>query len=180
MAKNFGVSATPVRDALNKLVEDELVTVRPRVGFFIVKFTKNYVSEIYEIRKMIECFALINNKNHNFEKYRRFLGQALKIKNIISRPEAYGEFVILDRKIHLNLIKEFGNKQLKKMFFNIYSKIQISQNLGFHEKYLSVDLDQIISFLEKMVSKEILKAEVILKEHLEDSERIGMQSFEEK
>jgi len=177
IAQQFGVSQTPIRDALNNLVKDELVFVKPRVGYFIIKFTKNDLCEIYEVRKMIECFALENTINLNNKIFKKYYEKALKIKDKLSKFENYDEFNILDRDVHLNIVEESRNKQLIKMFFRIYSFVQISQNFDNTGERSLKEIDSIILLLEKILNKDILNAKAILREHIENCKIIGIESL---
>lgn len=177
IAQQFGVSQTPIRDALNNLVKDELVIVKPRIGYFIIKFTKNDLCEIYEARKMIECFALENSINMNNKKFKKYYEKALKIKDKLSKYENYDEFNILDRDVHLSIIEESRNKQLIKIYFRIYSFVQISQNFDNTGERSLKEIDSIILLLEKILNKDILNAKAILQEHIENCKIIGIESL---
>jgi DNA-binding GntR family transcriptional regulator len=177
IAQQFGVSQTPIRDALNNLVKDELVFVKPRVGYFIIKFTKDDLCEIYEVRKMIECFALENTINLNNKKFKKYYEKALKIKDKLSKFENYDEFNILDRDVHLSIIEESRNKQLIKIYFRIYSFVQISQNFDKTSERSLKEIDSIILLLEKILNKDILNAKTILREHIEICKIIGIESL---
>ena len=78
ISQEFGVSQTPIRDALNSLVKDGLVYVKPRVGYFVFKLTKKDLSEIYEVRKMIECFSLGKSINLNSQIFKKYYEKASK------------------------------------------------------------------------------------------------------
>lgn len=177
IAQQFGVSQTPIRDALNNLVKDELVIVKPRIGYFIIKFTKKNLCEIYEVRKMIECFALENSINMNNKKFKKYYEKALKIKDKLSKYENYDEFNILDRDVHLSIIEESRNKQLIKIYFRIYSFVQISQNFDRTGERSLKEIDSIILLLEKILNKDILNAKAILREHIENCKIIGIESL---
>ena len=45
---------TPIREALVTLKSQNLITVYPRKGMQIRPFTKKYINEIYQIRKLME------------------------------------------------------------------------------------------------------------------------------
>lgn len=54
LAKEFGVSRTPVREALRRLVLDGLVTVLPRRGYIVRSVSLDDVVEILTLRRIIE------------------------------------------------------------------------------------------------------------------------------
>lgn len=58
IARNLGVSTTPVRDALSLLAADGLVDWRPRRGAYVAHLTPKAVEELYQLREFIECAAV--------------------------------------------------------------------------------------------------------------------------
>ena len=54
---------TPIREALVTLKSQNLITVYPRKGMQIRPFTKEYINEIYQIRKIMEPNIIIQFKN---------------------------------------------------------------------------------------------------------------------
>ncbi len=58
LAEKLGVSRTPVRQALERLVQDGLVRSDPRRGFWVRTFTAQDIHEIYDLRGALEVLAL--------------------------------------------------------------------------------------------------------------------------
>ena len=50
IAREIGVSRTPVREALHSLEQERLVKAIPRVGYVVTRIQKEEVEEICEIR----------------------------------------------------------------------------------------------------------------------------------
>ncbi|MCO5083793.1 MAG: GntR family transcriptional regulator [Rhizobiaceae bacterium] len=57
LAAGLGVSRTPVREALNRLVRDGFMTFVPNRGFYARDITPEGVQELYELRAAIERAA---------------------------------------------------------------------------------------------------------------------------
>jgi DNA-binding GntR family transcriptional regulator len=57
VADEFGVSRTPVRDALAQLEHDQLIETRPRSGTFVARPGVRDVHEVCQLRKGIEWVA---------------------------------------------------------------------------------------------------------------------------
>jgi len=57
LSAEFGVSRTPVREALIKLTQIDLVEFRPRVGTFVTQIDIATVKNAYEVKKNLEAFA---------------------------------------------------------------------------------------------------------------------------
>ena len=54
LAKRFGVSRVPVREALIRLEHEGLVRGEPRRGAFVVGMTLADIRELYEVRAILE------------------------------------------------------------------------------------------------------------------------------
>jgi len=54
IAEELGVSRTPVREALKKLESEGFIKVRPHYGAFIVEVSRQDISDVYEIRGLLE------------------------------------------------------------------------------------------------------------------------------
>ena len=57
VARELGVSKTPVREALRWLERDGLVRLEPNRGAFVAEFTDRDLFEIYELRELLEPHA---------------------------------------------------------------------------------------------------------------------------
>ncbi len=57
LAESLGVSRTPVREAIKKLSQENLVEMIPRKGAYVKPMSKRDILEILEIRRVLESFA---------------------------------------------------------------------------------------------------------------------------
>src|SRR5579884_1841114 len=58
LAEQLGISRTPVRQALERLVQEGLVRADPRRGFWTSTFTPQDIHEIYDLRGALEALAV--------------------------------------------------------------------------------------------------------------------------
>lgn len=58
IAHRYHTSVTPVRDALQMLNQEGLVTIRPRSGYFTTSLTLKQLRDILELRKILEVAAV--------------------------------------------------------------------------------------------------------------------------
>jgi DNA-binding GntR family transcriptional regulator len=57
LAEEFGVSRTPVREALKQLQTEGLVETRPRVGTFVTTPSRREITEMFEMKELLEGAA---------------------------------------------------------------------------------------------------------------------------
>ena len=58
LANEFGLSRTPVREALRQLEQDGLLEIIPNRGARVFGFTADELEQLYEIRLSLELLAL--------------------------------------------------------------------------------------------------------------------------
>jgi DNA-binding GntR family transcriptional regulator len=57
LAGEFGVSRTPVREALKQLQTEGLVVIRPRVGTFVTTPSRREINELFHLKQLLEGSA---------------------------------------------------------------------------------------------------------------------------
>lgn len=58
LAQNYGTSITPVRDALQMLSQEGLVTIKPRSGYFVTHVTLKQLRDMFELREILEVASI--------------------------------------------------------------------------------------------------------------------------
>lgn len=58
LADRLGVSRTPLREALNRLVSEGALEARPRLGYFVKPLTLAEFDQLYDIRPILDPAAL--------------------------------------------------------------------------------------------------------------------------
>ncbi|MFH0813588.1 MAG: GntR family transcriptional regulator [Pseudomonadota bacterium] len=110
LAKEIGVSRTPVKIALNLLEKEGFVVIQPNKGAFKVHFHFQEIKEIIKIRMTLECLSLeIGEFLGNQEMVTALECSIPDIDSFITE-ENLRNYVELDRQFHEDLIK-IGNSQ---------------------------------------------------------------------
>lgn len=61
LAEQLNVSRSPVREALKQLVDEGLAIEYPNKGVFVKEFTVKDIEEIYDVRILLESYAIKNS-----------------------------------------------------------------------------------------------------------------------
>jgi DNA-binding GntR family transcriptional regulator len=111
LASRFGVSRTPLREALTRLAAEGALTSLPRSGYFVCPLTAEEVEQLYPIRAALDPEAL---RLAGLPSARRLAG--LKALNhrlqAASEPD---EIVTLDDQWHLDLLADCPNQILMSL-----------------------------------------------------------------
>ena len=125
LAKEFGISRTPVREALLELSAQGLVTFLTRRGVRINHFSKRDVEEVFELRKAIELAVVekISRRSADLDvaKLERTLERHIEAIKKADRLV----FLRADRTFHTTLAKLTQNRRLVSILGNIGDMIQM-------------------------------------------------------
>jgi DNA-binding GntR family transcriptional regulator len=58
LGRQYGTSVTPVREALQMLAQEGLVTVKPRSGYFVTQITLKQLGDLLDLREILEVAAV--------------------------------------------------------------------------------------------------------------------------
>jgi DNA-binding GntR family transcriptional regulator len=112
LAARFGVSATPVREAMLDLVKENLVTVAPNKGFRITEVDEVQLDQITAIRRLLEPPVVAQVAAaipaDDFAKLRR-LAQAI-VDGV--RNGDLASYTEADQEFHLRILSYSGNQRL--------------------------------------------------------------------
>jgi DNA-binding GntR family transcriptional regulator len=122
MAKRMNLSITPVREALNKLAQEDLIQMTPRTSYEVVRLDKDDISDILDLRELLETFAL-RSAGDDLQSFPVEELSALFLKPY--PPENYMQFIEADIRLHETIISVAKNRKLKKLFDFIYNGIRI-------------------------------------------------------
>lgn len=115
MAKNLGISRTPVTNACQKLENDKFLTIAPKQGVIINVLTIDDAREIYELRAAIETYSARNSFNEfTADDIELLKVSCRKQKKIIESGNTI-EFMKEDTAFHQYLLQKYENSH----FFSI-------------------------------------------------------------
>jgi len=119
VASQLGVSETPVREALHKLVTKRLIKNITNKGMFVNGFSVKDIQDIFQVREVLEGLAAsLAAKKISKEKIRK-LEKILKQMNNFAIKGNILAFSEMDEKFHSLILSVSGNMQLIKIYSNL-------------------------------------------------------------
>jgi DNA-binding GntR family transcriptional regulator len=109
LAERFGVSATPVREAMLDLVKEGFVEPLRNRGFRVVEMSDEDLDNIAQIRLLLEV-PTISQVASQLTPTR--LDSLAVAAEAIERSAADGDVLDADRRFHMELISTIGNARL--------------------------------------------------------------------
>lgn len=115
LAEQFGVSATPVREAMLDLVNEGIVAAVPNKGFRVVELTDEELDQVTELRRLLEVPTVRDLAGVvSPAAIRTLRSLAGAVHDAAQRGDVVA-YVESDRELHLALLGEAGNPRLVEM-----------------------------------------------------------------
>ena len=126
IAKETGVSRTPIREALCRLENEKIIEMIPRRGAFVIRQTEATVREVLDIREVLEGLVTRLATIHMDEKILSRLIQCLeKIRSIPDEDRNLMKYTQSDIRFHSILLEACRNNMLQNMMAMINTHLQI-------------------------------------------------------
>ena len=179
IAEDFGISQTPIREALNRLIKDELVEYKLRRGYYVIRLSCKDLEEIYDLRKLIEVYALeqgMMRETIDKDLFQKYLQDSIEMQKEAIEPKKPLKYCIADRELHLSIVKSSLNEKLYKIYMRMYPFVSISQQL---DPLYERSLNEHILLIKAILAKNILEAKKILKTHINNCKCDGIESLKD-
>jgi DNA-binding GntR family transcriptional regulator len=134
LAKELGISRTPVREALLELASQGLVTVLPRKGVLVNYNTKQDVQEIFELRKAIELAAIEKVAKASPPCNLTEIEEALDKQRKAAKKKDYIAFTKADRTFHATFSELTKNRRFVAIVENIRDLVHLMGTQGLTEE----------------------------------------------
>jgi DNA-binding GntR family transcriptional regulator len=171
LARQIGVSQTPIREALSRLEAVGLVTKRHYVGYCSApQLTRQQLDELYELRLLLEPYAA------------RCAAQRMS-KSELSRVSAlahsmqpggtrnsYGRFADQDSELHDLIALGSGNQLICEALSRLHTHLHIFR-LRFHSEVTTEAYAEHERLVAALAARKQDEAEAAMRQHIEKSYR---------
>jgi len=174
LAEEFGVSTTPIREALIRLESSGLVHLIPNKGARVTEFREEDIRDTWEIRKLLEPYAAgltaaldvsleIQELNASFDTLER-------------GPQDGALYIQSDVRLHELLYAHLSNALLKETLHNI---LQRSMRMRYFAEDVSKMHDQVVrevisehkQILQALAAQDRERTVAAVRRHIENGER---------
>ncbi len=179
IARQLGVSRTPIRETLCRLENEGIVKVIPRRGAFVVKHSREKVTEILALREALEGFAARMAAEHVDEttvEKMRLLFRDFSEANLRERSKDYFR---ADLKFHDMVVKASKNDLLIQLMNTLNDHIQMVRlqtvSLDGRPEHSLIEHFKIMGAFEQ---KDAALAESLMREHIRNVRESALKNFE--
>ena len=122
LAQHYETSVTPVRDALQMLSQEGLVTIRPRSGYFVARITLKQLRDMMDLRKILELAAIER------AAVRITAEQIAELRSVHAGYTgdddlSYDRYTDENRRFHYLIALASGNLEMAEMIAHLHDRL---------------------------------------------------------
>ncbi|WP_399466365.1 GntR family transcriptional regulator [Streptomyces venezuelae] len=171
LGERFGVSATPVREAMQRLAVEGAVEVVPNRGFRVIERTPRELAELAEVRALIEVpvmLRLARTVPAGRWSELRPLAEATSAAAARGDRAHYAE---ADRAFHRAVLSLAGNEQLLAVADDLHRRSQwpLISAPAVRHGVLVADAAEHTALLDALIARDLPVVESLVREHFTGS-----------
>jgi len=168
LSRAMNVSRAPIREALDSLEKEGFVTITPRKGAVVSEINIQDVKEIFEIRETLEILAVSKSfKNISMKELENLESELNRLKNFPEERKNKNKFLLIDRKLHQLIRKNFNNSRINKILDNLQEQIQWFSSFAYDKISTIQSIDEHLAVIDaiKKNNQQLVKEKLL--QHLE-------------
>jgi DNA-binding GntR family transcriptional regulator len=123
LSRRLGVSRTPLREALNRLVTEGMLISRPARGFFCRQISAEEIFQLYQVRSVLELagirLAIDRVSDEEIDTFEAFMTESRNAGNASISTQ-----LALDEAFHERLLGLSGNQEMVNVLRGVNRKIR--------------------------------------------------------
>jgi DNA-binding GntR family transcriptional regulator len=130
IAKQCGVSRGPVREAVQRLIQEGLLHSEPHHGVFVADFNDEDLIDIYFAREAIEGAAVrVIASAGRGREVAKVLAETLTLMKSAHGVEDWARVADLDMRFHTQLVEAAGSHRLNRMYRTLVAELKLCMHL---------------------------------------------------
>ncbi|MFD7324898.1 GntR family transcriptional regulator [Streptomyces sp. NPDC059875] len=171
LAERFGVSATPVREAMQQLATEGAVEVVPNRGFRVTERTPRELAELAEVRALIEIPVMLRlARTIPAARWAELRPLAEATSAAAARGDR-AHYAEADRAFHRAVLSLAGNEQLLAVADDLHRRSQwplVSAPATRHGE-LVADAAEHTALLDALIAQDLTVVQSLVREHFTGS-----------
>lgn len=171
LADIFAVSRTVVRQALNQLSRDRLVTLTPSRGAFVATPSVEEARQVFEVRRLLEtamvrqlCSTLTAAQVAHLRQHLRHEREAVLRTDVPGRTRLLADF-------HIVLARTLGNEVLAELLADLLSRCSLIALMYQSAHSAEHSFEEHVAIVDALARRDSRAAQRLMEGHLQNVER---------
>jgi len=168
LAKGFGLSETPVREAIRRLESEGYIDFTPHMGAIVTKIDEGELVEIYLIRIALEELATRLAVPHVVEKDIDFLNRKNHEMEVAIQQGRYENLAAINKAFHLRIYKAAPFPRLYKMICDLWDTFERWPSVfSYVPERAAASVEEHTKIIQALREKDTDQADQLIKEQKE-------------
>ncbi|MDQ8733649.1 GntR family transcriptional regulator [Paenibacillus sp. LHD-38] len=174
IAKKFNISQAPVREALERLKSAGFITGIPNKGSVVSNITSKEIRDIFELREIIEGFAVRKSMEHLSEDDFLYLEDIIHKMDLAHEQNDILNILELDMEFHGFFYRRCDNHMILELWNRM--RIKVMRFMAISNRHYSTDelADWHLRLVEVLRSGDTVLAEQTFIEHMHSYKMIHL------
>lgn len=167
LAEHYGISRTPLREALKVLASEGLVTLKPRRGCYVTEISERDLDEVFAVMSMLEgeC-ARASATKASVADLERLRAIHADLENAAAAGDI-NRFFEANQAFHLTLHEIADNRWLLHVIEDLRKVIKLSRHHSlFSDGRLAQSLTEHRDILQALLARDGSRAEELMRAHI--------------
>lgn len=134
LTERLNVSRSPVREALRQLVKDGLLIEIPNKGVYVKDFTVKDIEEIFDLRVLLESYAIYHSAGHiTSARLSRLLSLLKELETTFEEGDLEA-YTAADEELHMKIVRLANNSLVNDTYERVRSMNQQFRVLSLMDK----------------------------------------------
>jgi DNA-binding GntR family transcriptional regulator len=167
LAVEFGISRTPLREALKVLAAEGLVEMRPRRGAYVAEMSRDDVAQVYRLLALLEADAAADVARHASDAQ---IGELRALHERLEKQVRQRDaFFATNEAFHLALLDIAGNRWRKQMVLDLRKVMKLNRHHSLLKQgRLADSLAEHRALMAAIDARAAVKATKLMREHFEN------------
>ncbi len=167
IAKELGVSRTPVREAIKQLELEDLVSSQPNRGVVVTGFTSEDVLDVYTIRYLLEGQAAYWAAERITDEQIKRMREIMELMEFYTRKNDIEHVTSLDTQFHSAIYEACNSRTLKNILASLHRNIMRARQSSLTiPNRASVSLVEHRNIFDALASRNAQQAMDYTKQHI--------------
>ena len=164
LAVEYGISRTPLREALKVLATEGLVTMKPRRGAYVAEMSRDDVDQVYRLLALLEADAVADVARHASDEQ---LAQLQALHDLLERQVRQRDaFFATNERFHMALLDIAGNRWRTQIVTDLRKVMKLNRHHSlFKQGRLADSLGEHRLLMEALRRRNAARATALMREH---------------
>lgn len=174
----YGLSRTPIREILWRLMSDSFLEQEPNRGFVVRKLGLEQIFEVFQAREAVEGMAARLACSKGDEPFRSALREMVERLNQLDAEADPARGSALGRELHGAIVEAARNRIMVGIYENLKNLSILTSNITRKSPNIEkISKEAHLILIDALLEQDEEKSERIMREHLRDTCRQIVEQF---